>query len=197
MVLLLAAWSMPGCATDEAARSPGAVDELQRPPDDFTLDAVILTGPRVPDQGRVELRPGHFILLADGSLLHDSGPSVSWSQRPGRVRMLYQQQVADLWRLARDLGFTNPANADFTGNPALVIPERGETIHILALSANGERWIFARSMPAGADPDPAFARILRALAELAWSRDPAPDRFLPIRYDFGPNPYTGFRRRAP
>lgn len=184
-----------GCA-GAPERAPGAVDELERPPDDFTLDVAVLHGRRVPEQTRAELRNGHFILLADGSLLHDSGRSVDWTQRPGRVRWLYQQQVNELWRTARELGFTVASNADFSGNPALIVPDREQIVAIISFAAEGERWTFVRSTPAGEPFDPATTRLIRALADLAWGVDLPAERLLPIRFDFGPDPYAGFRRRG-
>lgn len=191
----LVGFSMPGCA-GAPERAPGAIDELERPPADFTLDVVILTGSRVPDRLEAQFRPGHFILLADGSLLHDSGRSVTWDQRPGRTRALYQQQVSDLWRLAKQLGFTNPASADFTGNPQLVEPERNDTVYLISFAAEGERWTFVRPFEHESDADPASVTLIRALADLAWSPDLPTDRFAPVRYDFGPDPWAGFRRRG-
>lgn len=184
-----------GCAT-EPEGAPGAVDEISRPPADFTLDVAILAGHRVPEQTEAHLRPGRYILLADGSLLHDSGRSVTWDRRPGRTRHLYQQQVSDLWGLAKNLGFTTPSHADFTGNPALIEPQREEMIYIIAFTADGERWSFVRHFTSDESPDAASVRLIRALADLAWSPDLSAERFLPVRYDFGPDPYAGFRRRG-
>jgi len=184
-----------GCASAPEG-APGAVDEIVRPPADFTLDVAILAGHRVPEHSEAHRRPGRYILLADGSLLHDSGRSVTWDLRPGRTRHLYQQQVSDLWGIAKDLGFTTPSHADFTGNPALIAPERDEMIYIIAFTAAGERWTFVRGFREDEVPDPASVRLIRALADLAWTPDLTEERFLPVRYDFGPDPYAGFRRRA-
>jgi len=195
MMMLMMTTAIPGCAGN-GERAPGAVDDLDRPPADFTLDVTILVGRRVPPQTEVERRQGHTILMSDGSLLHESGRSVDWNQRPGRTRMLYQQQVSDLWRIARELGFTNPANADFRGNPVLLQPERDETIYILDFRADGERWTFVRTFRGEEEPDPACVRLIRALADLSWTSDLSTERLRPIRYDFGPDPYAGFRRRS-
>ncbi|MBM4114118.1 MAG: hypothetical protein FJ253_12240 [Phycisphaerae bacterium] len=190
LVLALARCAAP------PANGPHALDELERPPADFTLDVAILTGSRVPVEAEAHRRPGHFILLADGSLLHDSGPTVTWDERPGRTRALYQQQVSDLWALARRLGFTSPSNADFIGNPSLLEPTRDETIYVIAFNAAGERWTFVRGFRGAQEPDPASLTLIRALCDLAWSQDLPRERFLPVRYDFGPDPYAGFRRRS-
>lgn len=195
---------MAGCASSadrapdapDAPDAPGAVDDLDRPPSDFNLDVVILAGRSVPDRGAAHERPGHFIVLPDGSLLHESGATIDWSQRPGRTRVLYQQQVTDLWRIARELGFTVPSSADYSGNPKLIEPQRDETIYIMAFAADGQRWTFVRAHTVGEEPDAASVRLIRALADLAWSPDLTADRFLPVRYDFGPDPYAGFRRRG-
>ncbi len=172
------------------------IDELVRPPVDFTLDVAVLTGSRVTEQTEAHRRPSHFILLADGSLLHDTGRSVNWDERPGRVRVLYQQQISDVWSLARQLGFTAPQNADFVGNPALLEPGRNETIYVLAFTASGQRWTFVRGFVGNGEPDAASVRLIRALSDLAWMQDLPAERFLPVRYDFGPDPYAGFRRRS-
>lgn len=190
----------PGAADEPAADSPrtaatsrDVVDPGGRPPEDFTIDVAILQGPRVPDQAEAHLRAGHFILFADGSLHHDSGRTVTWGQRPGRTRTLYQQQVTDLWSLASQLGFTSPDNADPPANPALLVPGRTQMIYVLAFSGGGERWTFVRRFDTPEAADPAAVRLIRALAELAWMTDLPADRFLPVRYDFGPDPYRGFR----
>lgn len=180
-------------ATDRPAARAG-IDELERPPADFTLDVAILRGPRTPEFTEAHLRPGHFILLPDGSLHHDSGRFVGWGQRPGRTRTLYQQQVSDLWRIAKSLGFTSPQSANFEGNPALLEPGRGQMLYIIAFGAAGERWTFVRRFPAEESPDPASVTLIRALCDLAWTADLSKERFLPVRHDFGPDPYAGFRR---
>jgi len=184
--------SAPAGASASATRD--RVDQLTRPPADFTLDVAIIKGPRTPDFTEAHLRQGHFILLPDGSLHHDSGRFVMWGQRPGRTRALYQQQVSDLWTIARSLGFTLPSNANFDGNPVLLEPGRGQILYIIAFAAAGERWTFVRRISEEVPPDPASVTLIRTLCDLAWSKDESDERFLPVRYDFGPDPYAGFRR---
>jgi hypothetical protein len=42
--------------------------------------------------------------------------------------------------------------------------------------------------------DPAIAQVVRTLAILAWIPDLTPDSTVPIRYDFGADPYEVYRR---
>jgi len=149
------------------------------------------------------------VILSDGSLRADVGPSLGVDDRPGVTRHLRRRQLLTLWQRLDELGFAEAGASNFDRNPNLLVPGPNEVIQILELRRNGRDWIvvdrFAVSEDAeegssGSDgtlsgQDPRMKAALRSIAALAWASDAPPDdtiRF-PERYDFGPDPWDRYR----
>jgi hypothetical protein len=184
-LLALAACSQPATVTDP----------LSAAPEDLTIDVTILTGRRVKVEDEAHRRQGKMILLADGTLHADWGQGVTWKTRPGLTRTLRREQTAELWFLARQLGFADSSKGDAPVNLGLITPERNEILYLLVFSAGGDTWTFVRHTPADQKTGPELTRMVRALAALAWESDSPVDRVRiePQRYDFGPDPYARYR----
>ncbi|MEI6273251.1 MAG: hypothetical protein WCQ03_07255 [Phycisphaerae bacterium] len=165
-------------------------------PTQLTFDVTILKGDKVPFRSEAWLRPGKMIVFPDGTLLADFGPSVNTRVRPGVARVLYQRQVFEMWDVAKKLGFSDPELADFAANPYLVEAQPNEIVYIMTFAASGDRWTFVRRFEGTGEPDPASEVWVKVLAQAAFATDLAADADLPIRYDFGPDPYAWFKPPA-
>jgi hypothetical protein len=163
-------------------------------PNDFISDVTVLAGKGAESCREPWKRQGKMILFSDGTMLADLGPSVNGRTRPGQARTLYQRQVRQLWDLARQLGFGDPAQANFQGNPDALEAADGELLYVLAFTAGGERWTFVRRFPAAAGPDEATSQWVKAMAEAAFLRTLPDGTSAPVRYDFGPDPYAWFKK---
>jgi hypothetical protein len=195
--LLATATVLAGCA---APAPTERADPLSVVPEDFSIDLGIECGRARTERPEAHLRPGRFVLLADGSLhygdeaeMRDNGPE----RLPPRTRVLDRAEVAGLWSMALQLGFADPAAGEPPVNLDLVAPPPGGILYATVLVANGGRWMFLRESAAGAEPDPPSAALARRLAELAWvSEVPGPRVVVqPRRYDLGPDPYARYRDR--
>jgi hypothetical protein len=174
-----------------------SADPLGAAPTDFALELTILTGPLVTTSDQAHLRQSRYVLFADGSLYQ--GDDVDRSHRadwlPPLTRFLSRRQVAEVWSLAQQLGFTSPKSSPSAVNFKLAVPPADGVTYLATFTGWGERWSLVRSGAAG-EADPAMAQLTRELARLAWSSDvlPAAAAVMPVRYDFGPDPYARFRQ---
>jgi len=186
------------------------------PPEDGIIAAAVVVGSDLghrirqdPAAWPVQVRPARAVILSDGSLRADVGPSLGVDDRPGVTRHLRRRQLLTLWQRLDELGFAEAGASNFDRNPNLLVPGPNEVIQILELRRNGRDWIvvdrFAVSEDAeegssGSDgtlsgQDPRMKAALRSIAALAWASDAPPDdtiRF-PERYDFGPDPWDRYR----
>lgn len=167
------------------------------PPPDFAVDVTVLTGRSAKDLPQAHLRQGKYTLLADGSLHADTGDSLDFDTRPARTRWLYQTQVDRLWDLARQCGYLDPAMSSVDVWPQLVRPAPDEIVFVIWIRADHADWWYVRRCRTAGVPDAPAARFVRAMCGLAWITDVPPDRVLPQRYDFGPDPYVGFEPEPP
>ena len=165
-------------------------------PNELTFDVTILKGEKVPFRTEAWMQPGKMIVFPDGTLLADFGPSVNTRVRPGVARVLYQRQLYEMWDVAKKLGFTDPQLADFTANPYLVEAQPNEMVYIMTFAANSDRWTFVRRFEGTAQPDPASEVWVKVMAQAAFAMDLKADADLPIRYDFGADPYALFKPPA-
>ena len=202
---------LAGCATSTRDRG--------MPPEDGIIAAAVVVGSDLghriqqdPAAWPVQVRPARAVILSDGSLRADVGPSLGVDDRPGVTRHLRRRQLLTLWQRLDELGFAEAGSGNFDRNPNLLVPGPNEVIQILELRRNGRDWIvvdrFAVSEDAeegssGSDgtlsgQDPRMKAALRSIAALAWASDAPPDdtvRF-PERYDFGPDPWDRYRTRT-
>ena len=171
--------------------------DAPEPPADFAVDVTVLTGRLAKDLPQAHLRQGKYTLLADGSLHADTGDSLDFDTRPARTRWLYRSQVEGVWDLARECGYLDPASSSLDAWPQLVTPAPDEIVFMVWVRADEADWWYVRRCRTSGVPDPQIARFVRAMCGLAWVTDVPPDRVLPQRYDFGPDPYAGFEPEPP
>lgn len=210
-VLLLGPLVLTACATPSTG-SAGV-------PDDGIIAAAVVVGSelgheieRRPGRWPVEMRPARAIILPDGSLRADVGPSLGIEDRPGVTRHLRRPQLADLWRRMDELGFGDEVAGNFTGNPKLIQLGPREVLQLLEFRRDDVDWMIVDrfEVPEGAETtssgkssdvdraaldNPRMRAAIRAIAALAWASDVPPDdtvRF-PERYDFGPDPWARYR----
>lgn len=143
-------------------------------------------------------RQGKYIVFPDGTLHADVGASLRADVRPGVTRQLTAAQLEDLWTSARRLGLADPDNGQLPGNDALVVAAPDQVVHVVTFLADGRAWRFVRKAAADGALDPATSPFVRDLAALAWVGDepPASRRPAVVRYDFGSDPYSMYRRPA-
>jgi hypothetical protein len=177
-----------------------AADPIGSPPEDLTIDLTVLAQP-APRQAlphQVHLRPSRLVLFADGSLhygVDERSRGANWL--PGLTRRLNREQMAQVWSLARNLGFADPGRGEPPVNFNLIEPSAGQVTYLAGFTARDQRWAFIHTSPLEAEQDPAMVELVRALAQLAWASDlpEQPRRAGAIRqYDFGPDPYARYRR---
>ncbi len=191
-VFLVASLTVAGCADiRETKITPTGA------PTDFAIDVTILTGSAAKGLSAAHARQGKLTLLADGSLHADSGESLDFDTRSAPTRWLYREQVEGVWQMARREGWLDPAASDPDVWPGMVVPKRDELVYLLWFHADGTDWWFVRRCKVAEPPDPHAVALVRGLCELAWEADRGPDRTLPHRYDFGPDPYAGFTKAPP
>ena len=203
---ILLTLALAGCAGDPAAAPPATARErLPRSPSDFALDITVLPGKKldalVGDDapGGIEIVRSKYLVLADGSLRAEAGEGVQYLTRPGRVRLLTMEEVADLWEDLERNGFAGPRGDLYLGNPALLVPRPDEVLTIVTVTSSGfTRSILDRHVPApdavdGTPPGP-VGELVREVASLAWFGGDAPGAIAiePVRVDLGPNPYAAF-----
>ena len=183
-----------------AAQAPAAQAPTESPaladgrfPSDFAIDVTVLLGPGAPELLAVQDRQAKYILLPDGSLHADASPFVGMGTRPGRTRWLYEDQVQFLWSLCGQVGFLDAAAANGPPNPDMLRAGRDERMAVITLRAGRRTWTFVRRSTDNQPLDPAAARVVRALAVLAWIPDFRADDVVPERYDYGPDPYAAYR----
>ena len=201
-----------GCRTTsdqvEAADQPTV-------PEDVVIAAAVLVGDKLAHrmvsdsaQWPAHLRNSRAIVLPDGTLRAEIGPSLSVDERPGVTRHLRRPQLVALWQRVNQLGLGDPSAGNLDGNPALVEPGPWEIVLLLEFQRSGRDWIVMDRIDlAGGPIDPERAASLekanirsmfRTLAALAWASDTRTDDAIryPERYDFGPDPWARYRSRA-
>ncbi len=192
LAILVAAALGAGC-TDVRQLSV----EAPEPPPDFAVDVTVLTGRAAKDLPQAHLRQGKYTLMADGSLHADTGDTLDFDTRPARTRWLYHAQVDAVWALARECGYLEPASSSLDVWPQLVQPAPDEIVYLIWIRADQSDWWYVRRCRTSGIPDAPASRFVRAMCGLAWITDVPPDRVLPQRYDFGPDPYAGFEPEPP
>lgn len=166
-------------------------------PADFSIDVTILTGSGAKDLPQAHTRQGKFTILSDGSLHSDYGDSLSFQTRPAITRWLYQGQIDAIWKLAGQEGWLDTSTSNIDVWPGDVRASRNEIVYLIQFHAHSADWWFVRRFQPTQMPDPKAVSLVRAICDLAWSTDRGPDRSLPHRYDFGPDPYVGFTKAPP
>jgi hypothetical protein len=192
LAIVLAAALCVACSDVRALK----VDAAETPTD-FAVDVTVLTGRSAKDLPQAHLRQGKYTLLADGSLHADTGDTLDFDTRPARTRWLYRAQMEGLWGLARECGYLDPSSSSLEAWPQLVRPAPDEIVFLIWIRADSSDWWYVRRCRTNGVPDAQATRFVRAMCGLAWITDVPPDRVLPQRYDFGPDPYAGFEPEPP
>ena len=182
-----------GCASGAAGPGSAAQAVPERVPNDLAVDVTVLVGRGTPDAVLVESQQAKYIVQPDGTLQADVGPFIDISTRPGRSRVLAQDQLEYVWSVLRQTGFAREADANGPANPDLLRVNPKERLAIITVRAEGHTWNFVRRTTGDQALDPAAARVIRTLAALAWIPDRRPSDLLPERYDYGPDPYAVYR----
>lgn len=208
LAMMMSGTYLGGCATtpeqlaEEAERQ---VDPQGGAPMDFSIEATVLAPmvyePEIYRKTPAHLRQSRYVLFCDG-VLHDGlDPDHKFGAEwlPPVTRTLSHLQMAELWALASQLGFADPARGSEAFNFRLVKPGPDEVVTMVGFCGNGRRWCFIRRQQVGQPEDPAMAQLVRQLAILAWGtdREPPESHIVPKRYDFGPDPYLPYRRLPP
>lgn len=191
--LALLAAAAGGCASGAPSTKSGAEATPERLPIDLAIDVTVLAGRGAPDALVVESQQAKYIVQPDGTLQADAGPFIDISTRPGRSRVLAQDQLEYVWSVLRQTGFAREADANGPPNPDLLRVNPKERLAIITVRAEGRTWNYVRRTVGDEALDPAAARVIRTLAALAWIPDRRPSELLPERYDYGPDPYAVYR----
>lgn len=192
LVLLGVSWlGIVGCESATSMHS----DPFAFVPMDLSIDVSILVGESVNDRPEAHLRPSRYVLLPDGSLRFSADNQHRPVRMPELARRLNRRQVADLWSLAQQIGFADPANGSPTTSLHTLQPESNEVVYVIMFTGMDRRWEFVRRSDATETPDPASVRFIRKFAQYAWAADFSREMtvILPQHYDFGPDPYARYR----
>lgn len=196
--------ALASCATAPVDVADEEIDPLSGSPSDFSLEVTVLA-PLVPEAAAnvpvpAQLRQSRYVLFADGELHQGLDPDHKWGADwlPPITRILSRRELAELWSLAQQIGFTDPKAGSPAVNFKLVKPGPDEIVTLAGFSGNGKRWFFERRQKVGSAEDPAMTQLVRRLAQLSWASDRAEPETLivPHRYNFGPDPYARYRTGA-
>ncbi len=142
-------------------------------PQDLAIAATVFS-PRVPLPASSlprSLKPGRFVLEADGVLRASRGAVLEASTFPPRVRQLSPRQSDQLWRLIRDSGLLDADNPNRISDPEAAARSGDHTTALLYVAFGGQRSTL-RILLDRTTPDAIAAeRVIDRLAELAWIRD--------------------------
>lgn len=192
LVLLGVSWlGIVGCESV----APTHIDPFAIAPMDLSIDVSILVGESVTDRSAAHLRPSRYMLLPDGSLRFSEVTHNRPVVMPELARRLNRRQVADLWSLAKQIGFADPANGSRMTSFRELQPGPNEIVYVIMFKGMDRRWEFVRRSDAGHVPDPASVQFIRKFAQYAWAADFSREMtvILPQHYDFGPDPYARYR----
>lgn len=175
--------------------APTNSDPFAVVPMDLSIDVSILVGESINDHTEAHLRQSRYVLLPDGSLRFGADNQHRQDWMPELARRLNRRQVADLWSLARQIGFADPDNGSRTSSLHKLKPESNEVVYLIMFTGMDRRWEFVRRSDAAEAPDPASVQFVRKFAQYAWATDYTMEMtyILPQRYDFGPDPYARYR----
>jgi hypothetical protein len=173
------------------------VDPLGGLPEDFGLELSLLIDPQHALADHVALQSSRYVLAPDGTLFYGvdelgGPPGRVWLPPP--VRTLSRAQVAEIWSLARQLGFADPASGAAPTNFRLVKTPSQEALFLLRFSGMERRWDFVQRINLEDVTQSAMHTFVDHLARLAWAETAVIKRpQTPQRYDFGPDPYERYR----
>lgn len=185
--LVLAAVLMAGCSGTGPLPRPQAGPPPESRPEDFMLAVTVLgpgrgSGPVVKaTEGETgqetiaatlprSLRPGRYIVEADGALRAALGPGAEATTYPPRTRQLSPRQVDLLWRLVRDSGLLDPTNPGRIEGPEEALRSPDRTMALFYVGYAGRRVMVRTLLDRSGEESLAAERVVDRLAELAWVR---------------------------
>lgn len=159
LLLLAPALWLSACAS-----SPEPAPPAQRP-QEFVLSATVYA-PAGQGTARPEraLRPGRYIVEADGVLRAALGPGATTTTYPHQTRQLTPDQLDALWRTLVASGLLTDPDATPVPNPDIYTPPEGRTTAVVYAAWRGRREAVAVSL----DRHRGAITLIDHLAELAW-----------------------------
>ncbi len=201
--LLVGSSGCRGTAASDAEVAAGVTiatepvaDEASAAPPDFSVDLLVLAGPRRVAGDRVEDGPIRLLLSPDGGVHAAPSPEAGGRTIADRVRTLDRIELGRLWTHVQALGWMDPAIEAPPVEPERVDPGPQELLAVVSVTGEGRRRsIVARAGAGDALPED-VAGFIRRVASLAWidERRSRPGVVIPRRYDLGPDPHDRYRR---
>ena len=172
LVVVLGVGVLPGCSSRPMVRSePESVVLSDEAPADFTLSVTVL-GPATETAEIAEtpraLRPGRYIVGADGVLRAAVGPGATPRVFPRQTRQLDTAQRQRLWRVVVNTGLLDGVTLTGIDNTETFFPNRSRPTALVYVRQGGESFHFAVRLPVGDAESEAVVQLLDELAELAW-----------------------------
>lgn len=179
----LAAALLGGCAGSDRATSatadltPSAASAsaaTAHAPSDFALGITVFGGTgaaaRVQAQTNAAKRPARYMLEPGRTLRAAAGPDLTPRFVPPVVRTLNEEQVAELYAIARNSGLLVPGHGATVATPVDYAPPAGRTggTVLISYTSNGRQASLA--LPAA---EAAAKPLVERLASLAWFESPA------------------------
>ena len=190
--VLLLATALGACASSDQVKD-------QSEP---TIDVTVLVDEGVKGDDRAQFQPARYTLFPDGSLHGQAGGGLAIRDRPPRVRVLTPVQLQPIWdrfEAVMDAQPPFPPGAPGSDMPWItaVRPTPGD-VTIIVWMTHDQRgtWSVTRLDAAGRQQPNEVASLVRMLASACWMDDLPADRDMPMRYDFGADPYATMRGNA-
>ncbi len=192
------AWSLVLALLAGACASSDQVRDQDEP----TLDITVVVGDNVLRDDRAQFQAARYTLFPDGSLHGQVGGGLTVRDRPARVRVLAPSQLAPIWKgwdewMAKQPAAPTAAAGMTTPWITGVEPTMGCVTIIVWMEHDGRSvWSVTTMDELARDTPNELASMVRTLAAACWMDDTPASRDLPMRYDFGPDPYATMRGNA-
>ncbi|MBM4051663.1 MAG: hypothetical protein FJ270_02820 [Planctomycetes bacterium] len=167
-----------------------------------TIDITVLVDEGVKGDDRAQFQPARYTLFPDGALHGQANGGLTIRDRPPRVRVLSPTQLKPIWdrfEAVMDAQPPFPPGAPGSDMPWItaVRPTPGD-VTIIVWMTHDQRgtWSVTRLDAAAREQPNEVASLVRTLASACWMDDLPTDGDLPMRYDFGADPYATMRGNA-
>lgn len=169
----LAAVMTSGCGSSRHAVQPVATPPPTERPADLAV-AVTVFSPRKPLPPSTlprSLKPGRYILEADGVLRASRAAVPDAAGFPPRARQLSPRQQDQVWRVIRDSGLLEGDNPNQINDPESAARSGDHTTALIYVAFQGRRSTLRILLDRSGADAVAAERIIDRLAELSWIRD--------------------------
>lgn len=156
-----------GCAA-----APPPADASGRP-SDFALSITVISSqddPTLISALARPMRPARYVIESDGSLRAAVGAGATPDFRPALTRRLDVAQMARLWRLVEESGFTEQESPARLSSEAAASDLYTSTTAIMSVTRSGRRIASAIDLEAAGAESQAAALIVDQVASWAWIR---------------------------